>query len=158
MMDSDRKRIMVILAVGLLVFGVYQFTVDPWISTMKTVQASIVTAQTQVRTAETALLGEKRVEGDWKRVGEQMARFREVSHCYRRPVYPSWPYPLFAMVHAKTHSACLDVVRRIEEVVGQFPHKNLFSTKEYKKTRVRYFTPELDDWWKRVSSQDELLK
>ena len=89
--------------------------------------------------------------------GTQMAQFRQVSHCYRRPVYPSWPYPLFTMVHAPTHSDCMAVVRRIEEKVGQFPHKNLFSTKEYKKTRVKYFTPELDEWWQRVGSQVQLV-
>ena len=86
-------------------------------------------------------------------VGEQMALFREVSHCYRRPVYPNWPYPLFTMVHAETYSACMEVVKRIEERVGQFPHKNLFSTKEYKKIRVKYFTPELDQWWAAVGSK-----
>ena len=82
-----------------------------------------------------------------------MAQFRQVSHCYRRPVYPNWPYPLFTMIHATTHSACMEIVAKIEETAGQFPHKNLFSTKEYKKTRVKYFTPELDEWWKRVGSQ-----
>jgi len=91
-------------------------------------------------------------------VGEQMALFREVSHCYRRPVYPSWPYPLFTMIHAETYAGCMDIVRRIEERVGQFPHKNLFSTKEYKKIRVKYFTPELDQWWKTVGSKVELVK
>lgn len=85
--------------------------------------------------------------------GEQMALFREVSHCYRRPVYPTWPYPLFTMIHAETHAACMDVVKRIEDRIGSFPHKNLFSTKEYKKIRVRYFSPELDEWWSRVGSQ-----
>lgn len=85
--------------------------------------------------------------------GEQMALFREVSHCYRRPVYPTWPYPLFTMIHAETHAACMDVVKRIEERIGQFPRKNLFSTKEYKKIRVKYFTPELDEWWARVGSR-----
>ena len=90
--------------------------------------------------------------------GEQMALFREVSHCYRRPVYPNWPYPLFTMIHAETHSACMDVVKRIEERIGQFPHKSLFSTKEYKKIRVKYFTPELDTWWREVGSKVELSK
>ena len=85
--------------------------------------------------------------------GEQMALFREVSHCYRRPVYPNWPYPLFTMIHAETHAGCMDVVRRIEERAGSFPHKNLFSTKEYKKVRVKYFTPELDEWWAKVGSR-----
>ena len=82
--------------------------------------------------------------------GEQMALFREVSHCYRRPVYPNWPYALFTMIHAETHSACMDVIKRIEERIGSFPHKNLFSTKEYKKIRVKYFTQELDTWWQQV--------
>ena len=88
--------------------------------------------------------------------GEHMARFREVSHCYRRPVYPNWPYPLFTMIHAPTYSDCMDVVHRIEAQVGTFPHKSLFSTKEYKKTRVKYFTPELDEWWKKVGSHVKL--
>lgn len=91
-------------------------------------------------------------------VGEAAARFRQVSHCYRRPVYPNWPYPLFTMIHAPTHSACMDIVTQIEAVVGRFPHKSLFSTKEYKKTRVKYFTPDLDEWWARVGSQLELVK
>jgi len=85
--------------------------------------------------------------------GEQMALFREVSHCYRRPVYPSWPYPLFTMIHAETYSGCMEVIKRIQDRVGQFPHKNLFSTKEYKKIRVKYFTPELDHWWSQVGSK-----
>jgi len=96
-------------------------------------------------------------EGRVDEVGEQMARFREVSHCYRRPVYPSWPYPLFTMIHAPTYSACMEMVHRIEAQVGQFPHKNLFSTKEYKKTRVKYFTEELDEWWERVGSQMKIV-
>ena len=90
--------------------------------------------------------------------GEQMALFREVSHCYRRPVYPSWPYPLFTMIHAETYSACMEIVARIEERAGRFPHKSLFSTKEYKKVRVKYFTPELDTWWREVGSQVEAAK
>jgi len=88
--------------------------------------------------------------------GVQMAKFRQVSHCYRRPVYPNWPYPLFTMIHAPTYSDCMEVVAQIEQKAGSFAHKNLFSTKEYKKTRVKYFTPELDEWWQRVGSQVQL--
>ena len=91
-------------------------------------------------------------------VGEQMARFRQVSHCYRRPVYPHWPYALYTMVHAPTHSACMEMVNRIEEKVGTLPHKNLFSTKEYKKTRVKYFTKELDEWRGRAGKHMALVK
>ena len=81
-----------------------------------------------------------------------------MSHCYRRPVYPSWPYALFTMIHAETHSACMAVVARIEERAGRFPHKSLFSTKEYKKIRVKYFTPELDAWWQNVGSKVHIDK
>ncbi len=90
-------------------------------------------------------------------IGEQLARFRQVSHCYRRPVYPDWPYPLFTMLHAPTHSACMEMIVKMEAEVGQFPHKNLFSTKEYKKTRLKYFTPELDEWWSRVGAQVDIV-
>ena len=86
-------------------------------------------------------------------VGEQAALFREVSHCYRRPIYPNWPYPLFTMIHAETYSACMDVVKRIEDRVGRFPHKSLFSTQEYKKTRVKYFTPALETWWREIGNR-----
>lgn len=86
-------------------------------------------------------------------VGEQLAQYRQVSHCYRRPVYPNWRYPLFTMLHAETYSACMDIVKQMEEKVGQFPHKNLFSTKEYKKIRLKYFTSDLDTWWKKVGSK-----
>jgi len=86
---------------------------------------------------------------DVDRVGQQMARQREVSHCYRRPTFPDWPYSLFTMIHAPTYSACMDVVNRIVDVAGDFPRQNLFSTKEYKKIRLKYFTEELDAWWER---------
>lgn len=90
--------------------------------------------------------------------GQVMARFREVSHCYRRPVYPNWPYPLFSMVHAPTYSACMEVIQHIEASIGAFPHKNLFSTKEYKKVRVKYFSEDLDAWWRAVGSKVEIAQ
>ncbi|MBI3996344.1 MAG: Lrp/AsnC family transcriptional regulator [Candidatus Omnitrophica bacterium] len=89
-------------------------------------------------------------------VGEQIALFRAISHCYECPVYPNWPYALFTMIHAPTHEACMEIVKQIEERVGPLPHKNLFSTKEYKKERVKYFTPALDEWWQEVGSRIDL--
>lgn len=83
-------------------------------------------------------------------VGEQIAQFRELSRCYRCPVSESWPYPLFTMITAPTSSACMDVVKRIEEQVGRFPHKHLFTMQEYTRVRTKYFHPELEGWWKRV--------
>lgn len=82
--------------------------------------------------------------------GEQIALFRAVSHCYRCPTYPNWPYPLFTMVHGQSQAACRDLVAQIEERVGTCPHKSVLSVKEYKKARVKYFTPALDDWWRQA--------
>ena len=72
-------------------------------------------------------------------LGYQMASFRSVSHCYRRPVYPQWPYSLFSMVHATTKKECQEAVKEISESTGITDYMMLYSTREYKKTRVRYF-------------------
>ncbi len=34
-------------------------------------------------------------------MGQAMAAFRGVSHCYQRPTYPDWPYNLFSMTHGR---------------------------------------------------------
>ena len=73
-------------------------------------------------------------------VGEEAARFREVTRCYRRPVFPSWPYALFTVIRAPTSAACMDVARRIEERAGRVPHKHLFLTREYTRTRLKLFS------------------
>jgi siroheme decarboxylase len=85
-------------------------------------------------------------ESDIDRVGELMATFREVSHCYRRPSYLDWPYNIFTMVHAKSQEECEKVLASIVEKTGVTNRSALYSTKEYKKVRVRYFTPEEEAW------------
>lgn len=86
-------------------------------------------------------------------VGAKMALFREVSHCYKRPVYPEFPYALYTMLHAPKISDCEEIAQRIEEKVGKWPRINLLSTKEYKKIRLKYFNKELDEWWQRTSME-----
>jgi len=80
------------------------------------------------------------------RVGESMAGFRAVSHCYKRPTYPDWPYNIFTMVHGKTQDECEKTLRAIADKTGIRDHSALYSTKEYKKVRVRYFTEEEEAW------------
>ena len=79
-------------------------------------------------------------------VGRQMATFSVVSHCYLRPTYEDWPYNIFTMLHGRKAGDCVKVAEAIAETTGVTEHAMLYSTKEYKKTRVRYFTPELDEW------------
>jgi DNA-binding Lrp family transcriptional regulator len=81
-----------------------------------------------------------------ERLGGIMAGFRAVSHCYERPSYPDWPYNLFTMVHGKSEDECLQTLAAIGEATGLTDWQALFSTKEYKKTRVRYFTDAEASW------------
>ena len=78
--------------------------------------------------------------------GTRMASFRSVSHCYQRPVYPDWPYNLFGMIHGRSAKDCQETVEAIKAETGLTEYAMLYSSKEYKKTRVRYFSPELDEW------------
>ncbi len=79
-------------------------------------------------------------------VGPFMGGFTAVSHCYQRPTYPDWPYSIFTMVHGKTVDECEAFLKAIQEKTGITDYKSLYSTKEYKKTRVKYFTRETYQW------------
>ncbi len=79
-------------------------------------------------------------------LGPVMGGFRGVTHCYQRPTYDDWPYTIFTMIHARTGPECKQVVEAIAGKTGITEHAILYSTKEYKKVRVKYFTKELDAW------------
>ncbi len=81
-------------------------------------------------------------------VGNIFAQYQAVSHCYQRPVYEDWPYALFSMVHGRTVEECEAVLRAMSQESGITDYASLYSTREYKKTRVRYFTPEMEAWEK----------
>ena len=75
-------------------------------------------------------------------VGMTMARSPWVTHCYQRPTFPDWPYTHFAMIHAQTRRECEEVARQLSQETGITDYRPLYSTREYKKTRVRYFVDE----------------
>jgi len=79
-------------------------------------------------------------------IGPQMAGFAAVSHCYRRPTYEDWPYSVFTMVHGRSARDCEATIEAIRSETGVDEFALLWSIKEYKKTRVRYFTPEWNAW------------
>lgn len=72
-------------------------------------------------------------------VGRAIAEFPQVTHCYERPTYPGWPYNLFSMIHSQTTAGCRQVAEEISRKTGIKDFDLLFSTKEYKKARVKYF-------------------
>ncbi len=79
-------------------------------------------------------------------VGTMFAHYQAVSHCYERPTYEDWPYNLFSMVHGRSKEECEAVLDAMAEESGLTERLSLYSTREYKKTRVRYFTPEMEAW------------
>jgi DNA-binding Lrp family transcriptional regulator len=72
-------------------------------------------------------------------VGYKLASFPQVSHCYRRPEYPDWPFNLFSMIHARTIDGAKKIATELSQFVGIDEYRILFSTKEFKKERVKYF-------------------
>ena len=51
------------------------------------------------------------------------------------------------MVHGPDQASCRDVASRLSSETAVADYAVLFSEKEFKKTRLRYFLPELDEWW-----------
>ncbi len=79
-------------------------------------------------------------------VGDAFAHYQAVSHCYQRPTYEDWPYSVFSMVHGRSVGECEAVLDAMAAETGLTERLSLYSTREYKKTRVRYFTPEMEAW------------
>jgi len=79
-------------------------------------------------------------------VGQIMGSFKGVSHCYLRPTYPDWPFSIFSMVHGQEAKDCQEIINAISQATGITEYALLYSTKEYKKIRLKYFTADLDEW------------
>ncbi len=72
-------------------------------------------------------------------VGQKMASFRQVSHCYRRNPTADWPYNLYTMVHANDEQACQETARKMSRATSIEDYTLLFSREELKKTSMVYF-------------------
>jgi DNA-binding Lrp family transcriptional regulator len=78
-------------------------------------------------------------------VGNKMASFKQVSHCYRRNPTERWPYNLYTMIHANDKESCRRVARRMSQETEVKDYALLFSRKELKKTSMVYFPSDEDD-------------
>lgn len=72
-------------------------------------------------------------------IGTIMAQHPAVTHCYQRPTYEDWPYSHFTMVHGTSEEECERFGNEIAESTGMSERQLVYSLREYKKTRVRYF-------------------
>ncbi len=79
-------------------------------------------------------------------IGKKAAAFSAVSHCYLRPKYPNWPYNLFTMVHGKTTEETNAIIDEMAQEIEAKSHMPLYSSREFKKVRVEYFTPAFSQW------------
>jgi DNA-binding Lrp family transcriptional regulator len=79
--------------------------------------------------------------------GAKMAAFRGVSHCYQRPTYADWPYQLFTMAHGRSKEECDAILDAVESEVGCIEQRStLYSSTEFKKVRLLYFTEDFKNW------------
>jgi DNA-binding Lrp family transcriptional regulator len=74
-------------------------------------------------------------------VGNILAQFPEVTHCYQRKPEPDkdWPYNLYTMVHGSNRNQCRQIAERMSRSAGIDNYILLFSEKEFKKTSMEYF-------------------
>jgi DNA-binding Lrp family transcriptional regulator len=79
-------------------------------------------------------------------IGRRMAAVRGVSHCYQRPTYADWPYSVFTMAHGRSKEECDAVLDAIAEQTGISERATLYSSTEFKKIRLLYFTDEFKEW------------
>jgi len=87
-------------------------------------------------------------EGEILTTGAKMASFRGISHCYQRPTYEDWPYSVFTMAHGRSKEECDAVLDAIAKECGMGPddRATLYSSTEYKKIRLHYFTDDYARW------------
>jgi len=79
-------------------------------------------------------------------LGPQMAAYRGISHCYQRPTYKDWPYSIFTMAHGRSKDECDAILDSIADATGIDDRATLYSSTEFKKIRLLYFTEDYRDW------------
>jgi DNA-binding Lrp family transcriptional regulator len=76
----------------------------------------------------------------------RMAAVRGISHCYQRPTYEDWPYSVFTMAHGRSKEECDAILDSIAADTGIEERSTLYSSTEFKKIRLLYFTDEFKRW------------
>jgi DNA-binding Lrp family transcriptional regulator len=79
-------------------------------------------------------------------IGPRMASFRGISHCYQRPTYEDWPYSVFTMAHGRSKEECDAILESIAADTGIHERATLYSSTEFKKIRLLYFTDDYRNW------------
>jgi siroheme decarboxylase len=79
--------------------------------------------------------------------GPRMAAFRGISHCYERPTYEDWRYQIFTMAHGRSKEECDAILDAIATELPDIQERaTLYSSTEFKKVRLLYFTDDFANW------------
>lgn len=82
-------------------------------------------------------------EDEVDRVADVMISYPMISHCYERTTSKDWNYNMYTMIHCESYDECNGIIDEIISKVGKYEYKILYSTKELKKTSVKYFMEQL---------------
>ena len=74
-------------------------------------------------------------EDSLEKAGKIFSDVPAVTHCYARQAYPSWPYNMYTMIHAKSKSECRTVIGAMARESGVKEYKALFTVREFKKIK-----------------------
>lgn len=80
-------------------------------------------------------------EHNVKQAVDIILSFSQVSHCYQREVLPNWHYNIYTMIHSKSFKQCDNIISSISELINVNEYEILYSTKELKKSSMKYFLP-----------------
>ncbi|HUP66093.1 MAG TPA: AsnC family transcriptional regulator [Thermoanaerobaculia bacterium] len=83
---------------------------------------------------------------DVDRVAQRMAEHKAVSQCYLRPTYDDWPFNVFTVVHGRSVDECEAILAELSDESGIVEMRALFPVKEYKRTRLSFFSAETEAW------------
>jgi len=71
-------------------------------------------------------------------VGNKMAQFKEVTHCYERQAIPGkWEFNLYCVIHGHSKKDCEEIAKHISNSIGIKEYMLLFSEREFKNTSVK---------------------
>jgi DNA-binding Lrp family transcriptional regulator len=71
-------------------------------------------------------------------VGQALAEFKEISHCYLREVPDKFVYSLFTMLHARSAEELEETLSRASLKTGLQDYVVIKSLKEFKKASMQY--------------------
>ncbi len=81
-------------------------------------------------------------------IGYTLSTYKAVSHCYTRTTNEKWKYNLFSMIHGTSKEEVEEIAKKMSDETGIKDYTILYSTVEFKKQRIKYFTQDIYNWEK----------